>query len=482
MGWKVVFTIIFICAAIGLLSFPKTPTEVISHWGCSYIHQLCPSIEILGSTHPDFDKVREAFEENYRNQLERHSQLVIYHKGEKVVDLAGKSCHFNCKNDSYSQHTLQNVFSTTKVIESTVIAMLVDKRHLDYHQKISFYWPEFGKHGKENVTLAELLKHEAGLCFVDDRDPSTEDVLPLFDQYPDYMERIERIFENSYLTYPSTNDTRTCYHGMTRGLILNSIVRRVENRTIGAVVRDEIAGPLNVDYYIGLNNIDPEKRASLPIMAHQSDSWGWRIRVVGEILIRYVSGNLLGFVDPLPVSPHNFARAIREVAVYGVFGSPLIRTAETIRGVFAITVADLHNLPHVRMVESPSSNGLANAQAMAKIMNEVLQSQHGSGLLSKETFSLLMEHSTPQYDASIHADVSYTTGGWACFHDAFGSFSGYCGWHGLGGAVLLLDTKTELAVGYTTTRIETISPWEDPRTLKLLGVARECAINKNNEL
>ena len=39
-------------------------------------------------------------------------------------------------------------------------AILVDRGHLDYNQKVVHYWPEFGQKGKENVTVKMLLNHE----------------------------------------------------------------------------------------------------------------------------------------------------------------------------------------------------------------------------------------------------------------------------------------------------------------------------------
>ena len=42
------------------------------------------------------------------------------------------------------------------------MAMLVDRGHLDYEQKVVHYWPEFGQNGKENVTVKMLLHHEVG--------------------------------------------------------------------------------------------------------------------------------------------------------------------------------------------------------------------------------------------------------------------------------------------------------------------------------
>jgi len=345
----------------------------------------------------------------------------------------------------------------------------VDGNFLDYDEKISFYWPEFGKNGKENITLSDVLKHQAGLCYIDDRDPNTLDEIPLFDPDPEYLDKIQLLFENSFSSFPE-EDTRTAYHGVTRGLILNCLVRKVDpkHRTIGQFVADEIAKPLGVNYFIGLAN-SPIPQQELDIVPHQPDSWAWRIRIVAGIVFRHILGNRLGLIEPLPKVPHDFSRALKDVKKYGVFGSPLLRTAETIKGVWALTFAELHNLAHARYIESPSSNGIGNARAMAAIMNSALH-----GFISNETYSRLLEYTSPAYDISIHASVAYTTGGWAFFHDDFGAFESFYGWHGLGGALLLVDPHDELVVAFATTRIGTRSPWEDERTLALLTAIRKC--------
>ena len=38
---------------------------------------------------------------------------------------------------------------------------------MKYTEKISSYWPEFGQNGKEDITVADLLRHEAGLAQFD---------------------------------------------------------------------------------------------------------------------------------------------------------------------------------------------------------------------------------------------------------------------------------------------------------------------------
>ncbi|KHJ92068.1 hypothetical protein OESDEN_08051 [Oesophagostomum dentatum] len=37
--------------------------------------------------------------------------------------------------------------------------MLVDRGRLKYSDKISSFWPEFAKHGKENITVEMVLAH-----------------------------------------------------------------------------------------------------------------------------------------------------------------------------------------------------------------------------------------------------------------------------------------------------------------------------------
>jgi CubicO group peptidase (beta-lactamase class C family) len=46
--------------------------------------------------------------------------------------------------------------------------------------------------------------------------------------------------------------TQSGYHAITQGYLVGEVVRRVTGRTIGAFFRDEIAGPLGADFWIGL--------------------------------------------------------------------------------------------------------------------------------------------------------------------------------------------------------------------------------------
>lgn len=47
------------------------------------------------------------------------------------------------------------------------MAKLVDDGHLSYDALVTKYWPNFGKHGKANVTVRMLVSHQAGLATID---------------------------------------------------------------------------------------------------------------------------------------------------------------------------------------------------------------------------------------------------------------------------------------------------------------------------
>ena len=61
-------------------------------------------------------------------------------------------------------HTIYDLASLTKpVATSTAIAILVDQGKLKWTDPVGLHWPDFAAHGKERVTLENLLLHTSGL-------------------------------------------------------------------------------------------------------------------------------------------------------------------------------------------------------------------------------------------------------------------------------------------------------------------------------
>ncbi|MCP5043065.1 MAG: beta-lactamase family protein, partial [bacterium] len=191
---------------------------------------------VQGTVAPGFESVRHVYEHEMRTMAERETQLCVYYKGERVVDLWASA-----PNDAeFSPDSIINIFSSGKSLETIAMASLVGRGLLDYGAKIVDYWPEFGQGGKDQLTVADLMRHEGGLAAFDTSlDP--EDLL-----VENIKEnRVGSVIERHRARFPGGKGGRREYHAITRGWIANEIFRRVDpgGRTIGEFLSEEISGP-----------------------------------------------------------------------------------------------------------------------------------------------------------------------------------------------------------------------------------------------
>ena len=63
----------------------------------------------------------------------------------------------------YSPDTLQTIFSSGKSVASILMGIMASEGRLDWDAKVTTYWPEFGQNGKDNITVRDVMQHEAGL-------------------------------------------------------------------------------------------------------------------------------------------------------------------------------------------------------------------------------------------------------------------------------------------------------------------------------
>ena len=235
--------------------------------------------KIEGFAAPGFESVRQIFEREMNTIAEKEAQLCVYHKGHKVIDLWAHPI----ENSDFNADSLVPVFSSGKSLEALGLAHLVDIGLLDYDANISKYWPEFAAHEKENITVADLMRHEAGL--VEFKHTFQHDEL--------FTENIKRnsvgsVIENVKRRMSDNSLFHRQYHGATRGWIANELFRRVEpqGRTLGEYIRDDIAQPLEIDVNIGLDEEHHHRRAAVKpfsIAFHVIESL--RPRVLGRRVV-----------------------------------------------------------------------------------------------------------------------------------------------------------------------------------------------------
>ena len=206
------------------------------------IHGVCPD---------RFAAVRAAFEANFATGQELGARFALVQAGELVVDLwAGFADRTRTK--PFDDKTLTPVFSTTKAIAALLIARLVDQGKLAYDQPVADVWPEFGAAGKEAITIEQVMSHQEGLSgFPEEMEPAL---------WFDWDAICAKLAAMAPLWPPGT---ASGYHPITFGYLAGEIFRRVDGRTMGTALRQDLAVPFDLDLWIGLPDAEHGRVADL---------------------------------------------------------------------------------------------------------------------------------------------------------------------------------------------------------------------------
>lgn len=208
------------------------------------------NVEIQGEVAPGFEPVRRVFADLWR-EVEIGASFCAWHKGRKVVDIWGGYAEVDMSKP-WERDTLVNVYSTTKGLASVAVAILHDEGKLDYDEKVVTYWPEFGAEGKQDVTVAQLLSHQAGLCGVDSK-------LEVEDLY-DWDKMVNLLAAQKPWWTPGQ---AAGYHAVTWGYFPGELIRRITGKTLGQYFHDKVASPLGADAFIGLPDSQMHRVATL---------------------------------------------------------------------------------------------------------------------------------------------------------------------------------------------------------------------------
>ena len=195
---------------------------------------------ISGYCEDNFIEARNIFEKSISSGFELGGSIAVEVQGKKVIDLWGGHLDHS-KSKAWEENTLVNVFSTTKGIAAICLLQLIEKGLLDIEKPVCEYWPEFSVNGKENIPVKYLFCHKAGLCGV--REPLESGAFSNWDLITSELAKQEPLWEPG---------TAHGYHAITYGHLVGELLRRIDGRTIGQYFKEEIAEPLNLDFWIGL--------------------------------------------------------------------------------------------------------------------------------------------------------------------------------------------------------------------------------------
>ncbi|WP_375267829.1 serine hydrolase domain-containing protein [Phenylobacterium sp.] len=195
--------------------------------------------------------MKAAFADSFARGEELGARFALVRKGELLVDLwAGHADR--ARTVPFDERTLTPVFSTTKAVAALLIARLVDQGRLDYAQPVAEVWPEFAQAGKGGITVEQALSHQAGLSgFPDETDPAL---------WFDWDATCAKLAGMPPMWPPGT---ASGYHPVSYGYLAGEIFRRVDGRTMGTALREDLAGPFGLDLWIGLPDAEHARCADL---------------------------------------------------------------------------------------------------------------------------------------------------------------------------------------------------------------------------
>ncbi len=194
-----------------------------------------------GTVAPGWEPVRDEFVRNLRERGDIGAACAVYVDGEAVVDLWG-GWRDRESRAPWQRETQVLVYSATKGMAALCLAVAHSRGLIDYDERVSTYWPEFAQHGKGDVTVRQLLRHEAGIPAVDE--PLTPALLADHDA-------LAAVVARQRPAWPP--GSAYGYHYLTLGFCENELLRRVDpqRRSLGRFLRDEIMTPLGGRFTIG---------------------------------------------------------------------------------------------------------------------------------------------------------------------------------------------------------------------------------------
>lgn len=198
-----------------------------------------------------FLPLREAFLQNFSDGLEMGASLAATWHGKSVVDLWGGFADRKGKVP-WAEDTIACVFSSTKIATTTCGLMAIDRGLLELDEPVATYWPEFAAHGKEHITIRDVLTHRALVPAFDPPQP--------FEITGDWERMVAAIANQKPWFEPGT----LCYHGGIYGHLVGELVRRTTGVPFQDFFLSELAGPLGADFHIGFRDrADFDRQAKL---------------------------------------------------------------------------------------------------------------------------------------------------------------------------------------------------------------------------
>ncbi len=306
------------------------------------------------------------FEKNFADRGELGAAVSIWRHGREIISLAG-GWKDREHTSPFTAETPVLFWSATKGLASASLLHVLAADGIPLETRVAQLWPEFGQAGKEGITLAQVLSHQAGLGALDD--PRAVSILD--------HDAVARALAAQAPNWPP--GSAPGYHPRTFGFLLDELLRRRRpDTTLGKYWRREIAEPLGLDLWIGLpperdGDVAPIYPARNPPSAERK---GWDADFY-EAMLDEGSITRRAFLSPSGL------HAVRDL-----------------------------NAPAARRAELPSLGGIGTARSLAKFYAILANggSLDGQTLFSAETLQAMSTTLASGRDRVLRLDTAFSAG------------------------------------------------------------------------
>jgi CubicO group peptidase (beta-lactamase class C family) len=389
---------------------------------------------IDGHVASGFERVADAFRDNFHLRGELGAAVAVYRGDECLVDLWGGVADA-ATGARWQRDTVLLVFSTTKGVAGMTMALAHARGLFEYDVPVAHYWPEFAQHGKGAITVRQLLCHQGGLAAVDA--PLTPEVLA------DHDRRDRALAAQRPAWEPGAHHG---YHAMSLGFYEAALLRRCDprGRGVGAYFADEIAGPLGLDFWIGLP----------PSFAR-------------ERMARIVDFHPLALVRHLDTMPRGFVLSYLKPwsITLRAFSNPRLERPGSL------------DSPTFWELEFPASTGVGAVRAIARLYGELATGATKLGVGRPTLDAIEALAPTPRngtFDQVMRVDARYSHGFAKPTHRArFGTSTRAYGTTGAGGSFGYADPDLGIGYAYAPNRMG-FHVQDDPRDGALRAALYRC--------
>lgn len=339
-----------------LCAVPKSLASIQTHRTEQEVDPLS-----VGMTREGVEAIWRSVEDIYRTGTHPGISLCLRRKGQIVLNRSIGHAAGNGPLDRPSTpkylmlpETPVCYFSASKAVMAVLTHFLVEDKLIHLNDPVSFYAPEFGAKGKQNITIHQVLAHRSGVPGIEPGTPAAK----LWDE--------RWIWDMICRTEPSSRHGHLLeYHALTGGYVLQHVLEQVTGMTLQEYLDKRLRKPMGMTFF--KYGIEPQEG----VVVSENYATGVKPFFPLSLLIKRALGGPLEVVEEMINHP-NFHKVV--IAAGNVFG-----TAEEMGRFFQMLLDD----------------GVCNGQQICEPMT---------------VRRIIKEHAATQLDRTLMIPMRYSAG------------------------------------------------------------------------